>query len=298
MDIENLREKYKILLEENKKLKRENIKLKLTLKGLIEKSFNRNIKDKTDEIFNEEDVNNYSPPEKKINLFKNLFRGREDIFAKRWENKRGISGYSPVCLNEWNSDLCHKPSVKCSNCKNRKLKPLENEDIIKHLSGKQIIGVYPLLKDNTCHFLVMDFDKKDWLKDVKAIKKVCIEKNIPVVVERSRSGNGGHIWFFFKEKIEANIARKFGTSILSHAMSIGHEIDFDSYDRLFPSQDILPNGGFGNLIALPLQKQSRKKGNSVFLNDNFEPFEDQWKYLSTVKRINNDEIANEFIKLI
>ncbi len=287
MDIDELRVKYRLLLKENQKLKKENTKLKQKINELTGKNKSPKIQSST----GKSKINNYSPPEEKINLFMNLFKGRDDVFAKRWESKKGNSGYSPICLNEWDPILCKKPSVKCSNCKNRKLKPLEKIDIKNHLSGKQTIGIYPLLMDNSCYFLAMDFDKEKWKMDITAVKNICREKKIPLSIERSRSGNGGHIWFFFNEKIEANEARRFGTYILTCAMSQRHEINFSSYDRLFPSQDILPKGGYGNLIALPLQKECRKNGNSVFINDYFEVFEDQWAYLSGIDKISKEDIS-------
>ena len=200
------------------------------------------------------------------------------------------SGYSPACANEWKRPLCGKPKTKCGDCGNRNLVPVTDEVIRNHLIGKHIIGVYPLLLDETCWFLAIDFDKKTWQEDVVVFLRVCREIGVPAALERSRSGQGGHVWIFFDRPIEASIARKFGCAILTRAMERRHQIGLDSYDRFFPSQDTLPKGGFGNLIALPLQFASKKKGNSVFVNEGFEAFPDQWLFLSTIKRIQRDEV--------
>lgn len=132
-----------------------------------------------------------------------------------------------------------------------------------------------MLEDETCFFLAIDFDDDGWEKDVTIIREVCKEKDIPFAAERSRLGNGDHVWFFFNESVSSVTARKFGTAILTYAMNKRHEIKFKSYDRLFPNQDTMPKGGLGNLIVLPLQKNSRKNNNSVFIDENFEPHNDQ-----------------------
>lgn len=234
-------------------------------------------------------INNFSI-EEQVTLFRSLFCGREDVYPVRWEGKYGRSGYSPACANEWKRPLCGKPRTKCGDCGNRNLVPVTDEVIRDHLIGKHIIGVYPLLLDETCWFLAIDFDKKTWQEDVVVFLRVCRGIGVPAALERSRSGQGGHVWIFFDRPIEASIARKFGCTILTRAMERRHQIGLDSYDRFFPSQDTLPKGGFGNLIALPLQFTSKKKGNSVFVNEGFEAFPDQWLFLSTIKRIQTDEV--------
>jgi superfamily II DNA or RNA helicase len=230
-------------------------------------------------------VTNNSSIEEQVTLFRSLFRGREDVYPVRWEGKYGNSGYSPACANEWKRPLCGKPRTKCGDCENRDLILVTDEIIRDHLIGKHIIGVYPLLLDETCWFLAIDFDKKTWQEDVVAFLEVCREMSVPAALERSRSGQGGHVWIFFDRPIEASMARKFGCTILTRAMERRHQIGLDSYDRFFPSQDTLPKGGFGNLIALPLQFASKKKGNSVFVAEGFEAYPDQWLFLSTIKRI-------------
>ena len=193
--------------------------------------------------------------DKKIALFKNYFRGREDVYSKLWINNRtGKRGYSPVCKHEWDRVLCRKPAIKCSECPNQGFLPLDELAIKQHLTGAQVAAIYPMLKNEHCHFLAMDFDKEHWMDDVQAIMKTCAEEKIPAVVERSRSGNGGHVWIFFSEEVPAVLARRLGTSIITKTMAKRYQIDMKSYDRLFPNQDTMPKGGFGNLIALPFQK--------------------------------------------
>ena len=235
-------------------------------------------------------LNQTSPTREKIELFQQLFRGREDVYPVRWENRQGKSGYSPACANEWDRVLCGKPRVKCAQCQNRQFLPVTAEVIHDHLSGKHTIGVYPLLEDETCWFLAADFDKSSWQLDVNAFLECCEALNIPAFLERSRSGNGGHVWIFFESPLPAVLARKLGAAILTRTLEQRPEIGLDSYDRFFPSQDTLPKGGFGNLIALPLQKSPRETGNSVFVDRNLQPFADQWVYLSTVKRVNRQQV--------
>ena len=237
-------------------------------------------------------------PAAKIALFRTLFRGREDIFPKRWSNpKSGKSGYSPACANEWVPRYCGKPKVKCGDCPNRNFLPVTDAIIAQHLRGEGpdgrdfIVGVYPMLVDETCWFLAADFDKKSWRDDVGAFLETCRIKNIPAAVERSRSGNGGHVWIFFAEPVPAGLARRLGAHILTETMERAPDLGFESYDRFFPNQDTMPAGGFGNLIALPLQHRPREAGNSIFLDDEFEPHPDQWQYLSGVRRMTLAEVS-------
>lgn len=232
----------------------------------------------------------------KVDLFQRLFQGREDVYAKRWENKRGISGYSPACRHEWNRLFCQKPSVKCSKCQNRELIPLTETVILDHLEGRHVIGVYPLLPDEICRFLAIDFDKDSWREDVTAILDTCRKFHVPALVERSRSGAGAHLWIFFSQPISAALARKLGSGLLTHTAEF-HHLNMDSYDRLFPNQDTMPKGGFGNLIALPLQQEARLKGNSLFVNENFEPHPDQWGLLLKNQRLTIKEVESLVDKL-
>jgi len=238
-----------------------------------------------------------SSPAEKIALFRSLFRGREDVFPKRWTNSRsGKSGYAPSCSNEWVPRFCGKPKVKCGDCPNRAFVPLTDAIISQHLRSESTdgrdftIGVYPMLPEETCWFLAADFDKKSWQHDVTAFLATCRAKGVPASLERSRSGNGGHVWIFFSEPVPAALARSLGAHILTETMEQNPDIGFESYDRFFPNQDTMPTGGFGNLIALPLQHQPRQAGNSLFLDDDFQPHTDQWHYLSSIRRMTLSEV--------
>lgn len=228
----------------------------------------------------------------KIELFMSLFKGREDVYAMRWENvKSGKSGYSPVCLNRRKPGLCGRPRIPCSKCSHQNYAKLDEDVIRRHLLGEVVVGLYPLLKEETCWFLAMDFDGDGWCKDVDTVCAVCNDFRIPIAVERSRSGSGGHAWFFFEQPVPADLARKFGSALLTTAMNQRHEIRFTSYDRLFPSQDTVPRGGFGNLIALPLQKAARKNQNSEFVDETFDAYPDQWAFLATITRLTEDRLS-------
>lgn len=228
--------------------------------------------------------------EEKVRIFMDIFKGRTDLYAKRWEsNKTGKTGYTPVCKNEFSTFKCDKPRVKCHECPNRELLTLTEEIIVKHLQGKITIGIYPLLPGDLCNFLAIDFDKKTYEKDVTAFWNICDEFNIPIYVERSRSGNGAHIWIFFEETILARVARKLGNILLTKTME-KTSLDLNSYDRLFPNQDTIPKGGFGNLIALPFQGESSKSGNTVFVNRYFEVEKNQIDILTNIKRMKSDEV--------
>lgn len=242
-------------------------------------------------------VTNHSPPAAKIELFRSLFRGREDVYPRRFESRRtGKSGYAPACANEWIRGICEKPRIKCADCPDRRFFPITAEVTGWHLSGRNdrgldfVMGVYAMLQDETCFFLAVDFDDEDWQRDAAAFLDTCRRLEVPAVLERSRSGHGGHVWFFFEEAIPAGLARKLGSHILTETMEHRPEIGFHSYDRLFPNQDTLPKGGFGNLIALPLQKQARQRGHTVFLDGQFGPYADQWAFLASVRRMSRTRI--------
>ncbi|MBT2694494.1 DEAD/DEAH box helicase [Bacillus sp. ISL-55] len=235
-------------------------------------------------------ITKQSPLEAKVQLYRSLFKGRPDVYALRWEAKDGRAGYLPACAHEWDRPICQKPEIKCSECLNRTLLPLTNQVVISHLNGEHTIGLYPMQKDGTCSFLAVDFDKANWQKDVQAFIQVCTNLGLPFSIERSRSGNGAHVWFFFSEKIESSLARKLGYTLLTKTLEHHHEIGMSSFDRMFPNQDTLPKGGFGNLIALPLQRQAGLQGNSLFVDENFNPYPDQWIYLSSVKKLSKREL--------
>lgn len=234
----------------------------------------------------------------KLALFQRLFRGRIDVFPIRWESKLGKSGYSPACANEWRPGICHKPRIKCGDCSHRQLIPLTNEVLYRHLAGEVVIGVYPLLLDDTCHFLAVDFDEAEWRKDVLAFAQSCRELGVPVALEVSRSGNGAHAWVFFAKNVQAQEARRLGTAIISHTCARTRQLKLSSYDRLFPNQDRMPKGGFGNLIALPLQKKAREQGGSVFVDDALEPYFDQWAFLASIQPMPIQDIEPTIVRAI
>ncbi len=244
-------------------------------------------------------VDNRSPPETKIALFRSLFRGREDVYPRRFESRKtGKTGYQPVCANEWIQGVCEKPRIKCSDCSRQRFIPVADEAIRWHLSGKDnegkdfVIGIYPMLQDETCFVLAVDFDKEGWQADATAFCETCRHLNVPGALERSRSGNGAHVWIFFEQAIAASLARKLGSHILTETMERRPEIGLRSYDRFFPNQDTLPTGGFGNLIALPLQRRPRESGNSMFLDEGLVPYPDQWAFLSTIRRIDRSAVES------
>jgi len=219
----------------------------------------------------------------KMSIFRRLFRGRTDVYPIRWESKTtGKSGYAPACGNEWLAGVCEKPRIKCGECNNRLLIPLSDQVIYEHLAGKRTVGVYPLLPDDTCHFLAADFDEEQWREDAKAFYQSCQELGVPVALEISRSGNGAHAWVFFSGSVSARDARRLGTAIISHTCARTRQLKLESYDRLFPNQDSMPKGGFGNLIALPLQKHPRENGCSVFVDADLRPYQDQWGFLASI----------------
>jgi superfamily II DNA or RNA helicase len=307
MEYKELFEKYQLMIVENKKLKDENRILKFRLAELecnnAVNAVNAEVsksKEESQMLSNEDtievitsNITIKSDTAEKIRLFMSIFKGRTDVYAKGWPNKKtGKYGYSPFCSNEWSPGLCSKPSGSCTNCLNKSFQSMNEKVIDNHLRGKTIVGIYPMCPDETCYFLAIDFDGTDWEKDVSAIREVCREFDIPAAVERSRSGEGGHMWFFFENKISAVLARKFGSALLTYSMNIRHELTFKSYDRLFPNQDTMPKGGFGNLIALPLQKAARSLNNSEFVDEKFKSYNDQWSFLASIKKLTEENVES------
>ena len=236
--------------------------------------------------------------EEKVRLFRSLFRGREDVFARRWESRRtGKAGYSQACANEWDPVLCGKArgpgstrKANCLECCEHAFFRVTDEEIEKHLKGYQVIGAYPLLVDETCWFLAADFDDGAWQEDIASFRETCRSHDVPVAIERSRSGKGAHAWLFFSEPVPSSLARNLGCFLITESMARRHQLSMSSYDRLFPNQDTLPKGGFGNLIALPLQREARARGNSVFVDASFTLYGDQWAFLSSIQRIDLNRV--------
>jgi hypothetical protein len=228
-------------------------------------------------------VNAHSPAEAKIALFRLLFAGRDDVYALRWETARsGKKGWSPAVVGGWAN--AKKPG--------RAYLPLDEGVVESHLAGESHLGLYPLRRDDECRLLACDFDGKGWVLDSLAYLDSAAANGVPVALERSRSGDGAHTWTFFSGPVPAASARRLGVHILRQAMEIRAELDLSSYDRLFPTQDFVPKGSFGNLIALPLQGECRRHGNTDFLDPaSLEPYEDQWAFLASIPRMSPEAVA-------
>ena len=298
--MDELQKKYNLLVTQNEILRKENTELRslLCAHGIEYKPRPTNV---IDSIYSPISlpVFNLSLDER-VALFMSLFKGREDVFARRWFSKStGKAGYQPVCVNEWRRGVCDKKTYKCAECPNRDFAPLTSHDVYRHLEGKDenccdVVGLYAIMPDNNCSFLCTDFDDKSckhgYKDDVLAFVGVCRDWQIPYAIERSRSGNGAHVWIFFEEPLPAFKARRLGNAILTEAMNRDGRMSFNSYDRFFPNQDRLPEGGFGNLVALPLQGQARKNLNSVFVDDDFLAYKDQWTFLYNIKKLREDDV--------
>lgn len=296
-------ERYQQLLQHCEELQKENDRLKVLLQRhgikyetVASKSLEASPNPLTSQLSLDE----------KVQLFRSLFRGREDVYARRWQSKTtGKGGYQPVCINEWSQGVCDKKRYKCADCPNRNFEALNDRAVYRHLEGKRedctdVIGLYAIMPDNNCAFLCADFDDKNcehgYKEDVTAFVGICRNWDIPYVIERSRSGNGAHVWIFFEDVISAYKARRLGSSILTEAMNQNGRMSFKSYDRFFPNQDSLPEGGLGNLVALPLQGQARRRSNTVFVDDNFLAYRNQWAFLSQVKKMTTEEIDKLLIE--
>ncbi len=234
-------------------------------------------------------------PAEKVSLFLDLFGTRRSVYPKRWENhKAAKSGYSPACNNDSfanrQSGICRKPKVKCSECCHQSFPPLDERAVESHLRGEQTLGVYAIGTDDTCRFLAADFDGEGWRDDVLAYREAAERVGLTVAIERSRSGNGAHAWIFFAEPVPAAMARRLGTILVAKASALRPTLGLGAYDRLFPNQDTLPVGGFGNLIALPLAKAPRQNGNTLFVDPRMAAFEDQWSYLAGLPRLSRESL--------
>ena len=245
--------------------------------------------------------------DEKVRFMMSLFRGRTDAFSKRSGKpnaKTGKIGYYTQCMNYGKRGICPKYSgisIKCQDCAHQQYTPLQPNFIKAHLIGRKencsdVIGIYPLLPDQTCWLLVFDFDDHEqtgtdpWKEEVRALRQTCDQMKFDYLVARSRSGNGAHVWFFFKEALEAHLARRFGSYLLNKAQELVDFKTFRTYDRMLPAQDRLAEGMVGNVIALPLQGQDVKKGNSVFVDENWQTYYDQWAVLENVQRISKEAI--------
>jgi len=244
--------------------------------------------------------------DEKLKIFMDYFRGRDDVYPYLSINKYDSSKkyYIPACLNEWKQGVCNKTMGKpCKSCQYRENKPLTIDIIKKHIYQNQAIGIYPMLEDETCYFLAFDFDDKNdennIKEDVLALASICDKYDVPILIERSRSGKGIHVWTFFKDKIKAITARKLGSLLLSKTMEIRDSLKINSFDRMFPNQDFLPNGGYGNLIALPLQTEPRKYENTIFIDidRNFLPIKGQFTLLKNTKKLSEEEVFTK-IKIL
>ena len=308
--MDELQKKYNLLAAQNEILRKENAELRslLCAHGIEYKPRPTNIieyKPRPSNVI----ASIYSPIslpviklslDERVALFMSLFKGRKDVFARRWFSKSTEkAGYQPVCVNEWRRGVCDKKKFKCAECPNRDFAPLTSQDVYRHLEGKDenccdVVGLYAIMPDNNCSFLCTDFDDKSckhgYKDDVLAFVGVCRDWQIPYAIERSRSGNGAHVWIFFEEPLPAFKARRLGNAILTEAMNRDGRMSFHSYDRFFPNQDRMPEGGFGNLVALPLQGQARKNLNTVFVDDDFLAYKDQWTFLYNIKKLREDDV--------
>ena len=298
--MDELQKKYNLLVTQNEILRKENTELRslLCAHGIEYKPRPTNV---IDSIYSPISLPVFKLSlDERVALFMSLFKGREDVFARRWFSKStGKAGYQPVCVNEWRRGVCDKKTYKCAECPNRDFAPLTSQDVYRHLEGKDenccdVVGLYAIMPDNNCSFLCTDFDDKNckhgYKDDVLAFVGVCRDWQIPYAIERSRSGNGAHVWIFFEEPLPAFKARRLGNAILTEAMNRDGRMSFNSYDRFFPNQDRLPEGGFGNLVALPLQGQARKNLNTVFVDDDFLAYKDQWTFLYNIKKLREDDV--------
>ena len=294
-DKDSLRKIVRMLERENKSLKEKLDKANIPYESI--NPFEENL-EKAEDHDPDQGARIINPPfitEKMAVRFFSMFWGREDVYAKR--GKKG--GYFPQCDNRWNSSLCPKQQGKkifCNECEHKKWTKVSARKIIAHLignkeDGSDVIGVYPLLPDGKCRFIVFDFDNHEkgaeatdfaniddeWHKEVDALRKICIINGIKPLVERSRSGRGAHVWIFFKKAIPAGVARNFGFLLLDKGSASINLKSFHYYDRMYPSQDVA--NGIGNLIALPLQGQALKNGNSAFIDENWNAYPNQWDIL-------------------
>lgn len=238
--------------------------------------------------------------EEKIALFRSLFRGNEEIYPRKYLNRKtGEEGYSPACGNEWLPGICEKPMIRCYHCRHQRFESVTDEVVHWHLSGHDYAGrafalsLYPVRLDETCFFLVFVCDKEGWREDARAFVKAGRKLGLFVAMERTKTG--ARAWLFFQEAMPLSLARKVGFCVLTEAMEERPEMGLDSYDKFNPIQDTLSKWDFGGYIVLPLQKNARDLGHSFFVDANFEPFDDQWAFLSKIKKIERQS-AEEWVR--
>lgn len=283
-ECDQLRAENSLLREENAQLRAENLRLR-SGSPAIKVAEPKSAYPETEPV----QTTQVATGNSRIKLFQSLFRARDDVYAERWQKKDGTTNYSPAKLHQWDSHTKNERGKwQCGpGCK---LLPLTEKLLLEHLKGEKTVGIYPLLKDETCWLLAVDFDDADWSEDALAFLETCDSAGVPAYLERSRSGTGGHVWIFFDSPVRAAQARALGAFLISETKQNRYQIGFKSYDRMFPNQDTMPRGGYGNLIALPLQLEPRKAGNSVFVDRNLQPFEDQWTYLASIVRLRSTEL--------
>ena len=256
--------------------------------------------------------------QKHAQSFYSFFKGRKDVYSKRAGKpnpKTGKTGYYTQCWNYWKPGICpkyEKKNIKCADCAKQQYKELTGKVIMQHLTGDRedcsdVIGIYPMLPDETCNCVVFDFDNHDdntnrddfantdelWKEEVNALREICRIYGVDILTERSRSGRGAHIWIFFQEPVPARLARLFGTALLTKGAESVNQKNFRTYDRMLPAQDHMPAGGLGNLIALPLQGQALKKGNSAFIDEDWKVYPNQWQQLQKVKKLPKEFIEKK-----
>lgn len=310
--------RIKELEKENMILKSEIQRLKNLLEDAgVDYSVKNSAHQGTSEVLSTECIVNENITTEQIDLFITLFHGRTDVYAKRFINKAGNVGYSPACNSFWKQGVCPKKDgrkIKCAECPNQNWIKLSRKLLREHLEGHKedctdVIGVYPMLADETCNFLVFDFDNHDkkketnedeganpgsiWIDDVNAMHKICQNNDVDVLVERSRSGKGAHVWIFFEEAIPAALARKFGSALLTKGADSVNQKNFKSYDRMLPAQDKMPDGGLGNLVALPLQGQALRKGNSAFIDNNWKAISESWTLMQNVRKLSKQSVEEK-----
>ncbi len=243
-------------------------------------------------------VTSQSSTQEKLALYRSLFRGRQEVHAHGYRKRDGGIGYVPACANEWRRGVCPRASRKkvgCADCSQQAFLPLDDRVLVRHFKGederlRDVVGLYVLDENSKTHLLVLDFDDEGWETAVRAIRCAARAHGVEACVERSRSGCGAHVWFFFETAISARLARSFGNALIEEAMTLSNAVGFDAFDRMFPAQETIPAGGFGNLIAAPFQGRAQRDGNSVFVDDDFEAHPDQWLFLSRVKKLSEQAV--------